>query len=234
MKQTLQLTAMLKSRPINVDDTQMDKSGIIKAIDAFQKEVNLQVEKVLLLDNRDEMRDVIRRCALVLEPNFIPQISAAMISAKSDVAKQLLQHNLVEEIGGGHQDMLATFLRSANAFPSETTYEETGEIVKKIRRYFSNAVETNDAMRSLTFITFAENMAGNIRVMHELSDRLGSEDLEYTEIHAEVDIDHGEEMIDAFVEEIQHHQDADIDQIISEVTGLLHERNRISFGLNDS
>ncbi len=209
----------------------MNKNEIISAIDDFQQEVNQLVEQVLLLENPDEMRDVIRRCALVLEPNFIPQISAAMISVESGVAKQLLQHNLVEEIGGGHQDLLADFLRSARAFPSEKTYEETGAIVRKIRHYFSDAIEKNDAMRSLTFITFAENMAGNIRVMHELSRRLGSEDLRYTEVHAEVDIDHGEEMIEAFVEEIKLHEDSNINLIINEVANLLHERNEISFGV---
>ncbi|KHF24263.1 iron-containing redox enzyme family protein [Solemya velum gill symbiont] len=209
----------------------MNKDQITSAIDDFQQDVDQLVEQALLTDNPDEMRDVIRRCALVLESNFIPQISAAMITVKSKTAKQLLEHNLVEEIGGGHQDLLADFLRSADAFPSEKTYEETSAIVRKIRHYFSNAIENNDAMRSLTFITFAENMAGNIRLMHELSKRLGSEDLQYTEVHAEVDIDHGEEMIEAFVEEMKLHEETDIDQIINEVANLLHERNEVSFGV---
>ena len=212
----------------------MTKTEILDAINDFQRDVDRMVERVLLLENEDEMRDVIRRCALVLEPNFIPQVSTAMITVHSDEARQHLRHNLLEEIGGGHQDMLARFLRSARAFPSEKTYEETGEIVHKIRNYFSENLEKGDALRSLVFITFAENMEGNINVMHEMSKRLGSEDLEYTEVHSVVDIDHGEEMIEALVEELKLHEDVDINPIFDEVAALLHERNEVSFGVQGS
>ncbi|OOY33988.1 hypothetical protein BOV90_11120 [Solemya velum gill symbiont] len=60
----------------------MNKDQITSAIDDFQQDVDQLVEQALLTDNPDEMRDVIRRCALVLESNFIPQISAAMITVK--------------------------------------------------------------------------------------------------------------------------------------------------------
>src|SRR5579859_5977686 len=66
-----------------------------------------------------ERRGIIARYSAVLEGNFIYWMTGAYLAAKSELAKEIILDNLLEEVRDSHPHMLRKFEIAAKAFPTE-------------------------------------------------------------------------------------------------------------------
>jgi hypothetical protein len=135
----------------------------------------------------ERRRGIIARYSAVLEGNFIYWMTAALIAAKSDEARQILMENLYEEVRDAHPVMLRRFAIAANAFPTDTDSLAVDGDLTKMRRFLGRL----SAVQSIVTMAFFEGFIQRFMAyLAELAVAQGSSELEYTDVHGVCDVAH--------------------------------------------
>ena len=147
----------------------------------------------------EERRGIIARYSAVLEGNFIYWMTGALLSVKSEGAREIILENLHEEVRDCHPGMLRRFMLAAHAAPTEADAAAVYEDLAKVRLFIGRL----EGVRILVTMAFFEGFIQQFMAyLADLAQRQGSMEMEYTDVHGVCDITHTEELYRALSEEI--------------------------------
>ncbi len=150
-----------------------------------------------------DVREMIARYTAAIEGNFIPWLSATLISVKSREAKEATKINLEAELKEKHPLILREFARSADAEPSGRHYQAVARSVKDIW----DIVGQLSGIHNVALMAVAENTSpAFIPYLEKLAKKRNSLNLEYTQIHGVADIQHAEDFTKALSAEMKYHE----------------------------
>ena len=169
------------------------KEKFLRAV-AETKEFLMSPDKISAKDTKL----IIKRYVAAIEGNFVAWMAGASISARSVVSKFAADENLWVELKDDHPGMLRNFAKCANAEPDGKDFEAVEKEVARIR----NLVGELSGIKNVALMAVLENTsAAFIPYLAELAKKLGSEDLTYTDIHGEADIEHANQFLEALSDE---------------------------------
>jgi hypothetical protein len=148
----------------------------------------------------DERRGIIARYSAVLEGNFIYWMTGAYLSVKSDESRQILLHNLYEEVRDCHPGMLRKFAVAAHAFPSDSDAMAISQDLMKVRLFVGRLSSVPAVLMMAFFECFIQ---GFMAFLAELAELQGSVEQEYAVVHGVCDIVHTQELFQALQAEIK-------------------------------
>lgn len=153
-----------------------------------------------------QARDVLAIYAAVIEPNFIPWVAAASVSARSVQARYAASENLYEEVGENHQGMLHRFVADVNCSPSDRHFTYVAKPVQRMREVVSKM----NGLTNTTILAYLENTSEVfIPVLAGIAEDLGANDFEYTDKHGVADIEHSKQFLWALGYERKLHRTPD-------------------------
>lgn len=134
-----------------------------------------------------ERRGIVARYTSVLEGNFIYWMTATLMSVKSEAAHPILLENLHEEVTDAHPVMMRKFAIAAGAYPDASDALTVNEELTKMRRFLGRL----SGVQSLLTMAFFEGLIQRFMpYLAELASGLGSNEMEYTDVHGVCDIAH--------------------------------------------
>jgi len=134
-----------------------------------------------------ERRGIVARYTSVLEGNFIYWMTATLMSVKSEAAHPILLENLHEEVTDAHPAMMRKFAIAAGAYPDASDALTVNEELTKMRRFLGRL----SGVQSLLTMAFFEGLIQRFMpYLAELASGLGSNEMEYTDVHGVCDIAH--------------------------------------------
>ena len=147
----------------------------------------------------EERRGIIARYSAVLEGNFIYWMTGALLSVKSEGAREIILENLQEEVRDCHPGMLRRFALAANAAPTDADAAAVYEDLSKVRLFIGRL----EGVQILVTMAFFEGFIQQFMAyLADLAQRQGSMEMEYTDVHGVCDITHTEELYRALSEEL--------------------------------
>lgn len=147
----------------------------------------------------EERRGMIARYSAVLEGNFIYWMTGALLSVKSEGAREIILENLQEEVRDCHPGMLRRFTLAASAAPTEADAAVVYEDLAKVRLFIGRL----EGVQILVTMAFFEGFIQQfMSYLADLAQRQGSVEMEYTDVHGVCDITHTEELYRALSEEM--------------------------------
>jgi hypothetical protein len=166
----------------------------------------------------EQRRGIIARYSAVLEGNFIYWMTGALLSAKSEEAREIIIENLTEEVRDSHPEMLRRFTLAAHAAP---THADSMAVYKDMTRMRLFIGHLNGVQILLTMGFFEGFIQKFMAYLADLAERQGSSEMEYTDVHGVCDITHTEELHRALaIEMALDPPEADFD--VYEGVDLLH------------
>jgi len=154
------------------------------------------------LDNisDDVARKTIKRYTAAIEGNFLVWMGGASISARSVVSKFAADENLWVEIRDDHPSMLRNFAKCAKAEPDAEDFQYVHSEVMKVR----NLVGELSGVKNIALMAVLENTSASfIPYLAGLAKKLGCNDLTYTDVHGEADIEHANQFLEALSDEVK-------------------------------
>jgi hypothetical protein len=180
---------------------QAENSG---GVGSVQEQVNTRIEELIsslpapaTLTN-DERRGIIARYTAVLEGNFIYWMTAALIAAKTEEAREELIENLHEEVRDAHPAMLRRFAIAAHAFPTDADAMAVNDDLNKVRVFLGRLSAVQSLVTMAFFEGFIQRFMGYLA---GLATAQGSKEMEYTDVHGVCDIAHTEGLFRALAAE---------------------------------
>jgi hypothetical protein len=170
-----------------------------KIRDRFETATRDVQDMLIPLDQIDygQAGDIIGRYTSAILPNFVPWVTAALVSARSPRARDAAHENLEEEIGENHQGMLYDFASDADALPTSQDGLTVAPAVSRIRENVAEMV----GLYNVSLGAFLENTsAAFIPYLERLAVIRGSDNFVYTRAHGEADIEHAQQ----FLRAVQH------------------------------
>lgn len=150
----------------------------------------------------DQRRGIIARYTAVLEGNFIYWMTGAYLGARTEEAREIITHNLVEEVRDAHPAMLRRFAIAANAVPKDSdtlaVYRELTDV-----RLFVGRLSGPPALVMMAF--FEGFIQKFMDFLAKLAADQGSTEMEYTDVHGVCDIEHTAGLFRALEAELAAH-----------------------------
>ena len=178
---------------------------------SVQETIQRQIELILasLPDpaclSRDERRGIIARYTAVLEGNFIYWMTATELSVSSREARRIIRENLIEEVRDNHPGMLRRFSIAARAFPTDSDHFAIHQRLQEVRSFVSGL----PAMQLVLMMAFFEGFIGKFMpYLADVAVKQGSRECQYTNVHSVVDLDHTQQLYQAFAAEISASSEA--------------------------
>jgi hypothetical protein len=134
-----------------------------------------------------ERRGIIARYTAVLEGNFIYWMTASLIAAKAEEAREEILENLHEEVRDAHPAMLRRFAIAAHAFPTDTDAMAVDEDLNKVRVFLGRLSSVQSLLTMAFFEGFIQRFMGYLA---DLAKAEGSTETVYTDVHGVCDIAH--------------------------------------------
>lgn len=149
--------------------------------------------------SRADRRGIIARYTAVLEGNFIYWMTAAHLAVASDTAHAIIEDNLREEVRDNHPGMLRRFAIAAGALPTDTDVLAVHRELGAVRRFVAGLSPTRIVLMMAFFEGFITRF---MPYLADLAGRQGSSELQYTDVHGVVDIEHTEGLFRALDAEL--------------------------------
>jgi hypothetical protein len=147
----------------------------------------------------DQRRGIIARYTAVLEGNFIYWMTGALLSVKSEQAREIIIDNLTEEVRDAHPEMMRRFALAAHAIPTDADAQAVYRDLTKVRLF----VGRRSTVRLLIMMAFFEGFIQKfMSYLADLAAAQGSTEMEYTDVHGVCDIAHTQGLFRALDEEI--------------------------------
>jgi hypothetical protein len=153
----------------------------------------------------DERCRLIARYTAVLEGNFIYWMTATYLSVRSAEAHAIIMENLQTEVRDNHPGMLRRFAVAARATSTDLDRGTIDRDLQQVRGFVARLAALDIVLMMAFFEGF---IARFMPYLAGLATRLGSSELEYTDVHGVVDISHTEELFRAFASELAITPDA--------------------------
>src|SRR5438093_9476992 len=142
----------------------------------------------------EERAGIIARHAAVLEGNFIYWMTGAYISVGSEEARAKIMDNLREEVRDCHPGMMRRFAIAAHAIPTDADAQAVHRDLMNVRLFIGRL----SAVPILVTMAFFEGFIQRfMSYLADLSQRQGSAEMEYTDVHGVCDITHTQELFRA-------------------------------------
>ena len=146
-----------------------------------------------------ERRGIIARYTQVLEGNFIYWMTGALLSVKSEEARSIIMENLHEEVRDCHPGMMRRFALAADAAPTGSDAQAVYRDLMGVRLFVGRL----SAVQTLVMMAFFEGFIQRFMAyLADLSQRQGSSEMEYTDVHGICDVTHTQELFRALAAEI--------------------------------
>jgi len=139
----------------------------------------------------DQRRGMIARYSAVLEGNFIYWMTGALLSVKSEEAREIILENLTEEVRDSHPEMLRRFTLAAHAAPTDADNMAVYRELTRVRLFIGHL---NGVQILLTMGFFEGFIQKFMSYLGDLAERQGSSEMEYTDVHGVCDVTHTEEL----------------------------------------
>ncbi|MBI2173361.1 MAG: iron-containing redox enzyme family protein [Candidatus Aenigmarchaeota archaeon] len=164
--------------------------------------------------SEDDAHTIIKRYVASIEGNFLSWMAGASISSRSVISRFAADENLWVELRDDHPSMLRKFAKCCNAEPDRSDFQYVHNEVMKIR----SLVGELSGIKNITLMAVLENTsAAFVPYLSELAKKIGCDDLTYTDVHGEADIDHANQFLEALTDEQNlgyKNSSDDIDQTI--------------------
>lgn len=183
---------------------------------------NKQLQSILvpshLLSEQDCQR-IIARYTAAIARKFQYWLGAALIASCSELGRSVTEANLRSEIQENHCQMLQRFAASAGAEPDPTDHRSVARAVETI----DTLVSKLSGVRCIALMALLEADIFVYPYLASLASKVGSSDLEYTEVHLAEDPHHAAQFQEALLEEIKIDDlepKQKIDSVVRAVTDL--------------
>lgn len=180
--------------PISHSCVDLAKEHIGRAIDSLIASVP---EPDRLSDGK--RRAIIARYTAVLEGNFIYWMTATYLSVQSPEAHAFIKENLREEVRDNHPGMLRRFAVAARATSTDLDRRAVDRDLQQVRAFVAKLAALDIVLMMAFFEGFITRF---MPYLAGLATRLGSSELEYTNVHGVVDVRHTEELFRSFASEL--------------------------------
>jgi hypothetical protein len=142
----------------------------------------------------EQRRGIIGRYTAVLEGNFIYWMTAALLAVKSEKARSIILENLAEEVRDCHPGMLRRFALAADAMPTQADALAVSRPLTAVRLFVGRL----SAVQIVVMMAFFEGFIQRfMSYLSSLSERQGSLEQEYTDVHGICDVAHTAELFHA-------------------------------------
>ncbi len=169
----------------------------------------------------EQRRGILARYTAVLEGNFIYWMTGALLACRSEETREIVLHNLHEEIRDSHPNMLRRFAVAAGAVPTDVDAAAVYANLSEVRVFIGRM----SPVRTVLMMAYFEKLIQQwMPYMAELAGLQGSDEREYTDVHGVCDVEHSEELFRAVRAEIAL-DPAGIDDGVFEGVDLLHKLN---------
>lgn len=180
---------------------------------------NEQLQSILapshLLSDK-EYRKVIARYTAATARKFQCWLGATLIASSSELGRSVTEANLRSEIQENHCHMLQRFAASAGAEPDSTDHRSVARAVETIDTLVSNL----SGVQCIALMALLEADILVYPYLASLATKVGSSDLEYTEVHLAEDPHHAAQFKEALLEEIKI-DNAEVEQKIDSVVRMV-------------
>jgi pyrroloquinoline quinone (PQQ) biosynthesis protein C len=168
-----------------------------------------------------QRRGILSRYTAVLEGNFIYWMTGALLACRSEETREIILHNLHEEVRDAHPDMLRRFALAAKAVPSEADASAVYANLSAVRAFIGRM----SPVRIVLMMGYFEKLIQQwMPYLAELAGLQGSQEREYTDVHGVCDVEHSQELFRALGAEIALAPDA-VDAGVFEGVELLNKLN---------
>lgn len=161
-----------------------------------------RISKVIWIPERlntEQAKLILGTYGAAIRPNFIQWMTLAHTTVLSSRARKLLRQNLDDEIREDHPEMLDDFLSQCGVVPRYDYYRKASEPVLEMWGLFYKC-------NGLTNIAVAATLESTSQIfipyLERIGQRLGAEDLTYTQKHGQADIKHATELQEGLVDEM--------------------------------
>ena len=141
-----------------------------------------------------ERRGIIARYTAVLEGNFIYWMTGALLSVRSNEAREKILENLREEVRDCHPGMMRRFAIAASAVPTEADAAAVYRNLMSVRLFVGRLSPVPIVVTMAFFEGFIQRF---MAYLAELAERQGSAEMEYTDVHGVCDVTHTQELFRA-------------------------------------
>jgi DNA-binding Lrp family transcriptional regulator len=141
-----------------------------------------------------ERRGIIARYTAVLEGNFIYWMTGALLSVRSNEAREKIVENLREEVRDCHPGMMRRFALAADAVPTEADAAAVYRNLMNVRLFVGRLSPVPIVVTMAFFEGFIQRF---MAYLAELAERQGSVEMEYTDVHGVCDVTHTQELFRA-------------------------------------
>jgi hypothetical protein len=139
---------------------------------------------------------VLARYAAAFPGNFTNWMGAALVSARSDVARDTLAEKLGYEFHEDHYSMLVAFAAASGASPVCRDRTHVEPYTREIRGTFTDAQSAG--LSGVMLCAFLETVSAVfIPDLAERAGRCGCKDFTYTECHGVANAEHADALMDA-------------------------------------
>jgi hypothetical protein len=184
-------TLEFRTSPSHVDAAQEHIGGVIDSLLASLPDPDRLTD--------DERRRIIARYTAVLEGNFIYWMTATYLSVQSPEAHAIIKDNLQTEVRDNHPGMLRRFAVAAHATSTDLDRRTVDRDLQQVRGFVAKLSALDIVLMMAFFEGFIARFMPHLAA---LATRLGSSELEYTDVHGVVDVSHTEELFRAFSSEL--------------------------------
>jgi len=141
-----------------------------------------------------ERRGIIARYTAVLEGNFIYWMTGALLSVRSNEAREKIVENLREEVRDCHPGMMRRFALAADAVPTEEDAAAVYRNLMNVRLFVGRLSPVPIVVTMAFFEGFIQRF---MAYLAEMAERQGSAEMEYTDVHGVCDVTHTQELFRA-------------------------------------
>jgi len=141
-----------------------------------------------------ERRGIIARYTAVLEGNFIYWMTGALLSVRSNEAREKILENLREEVRDCHPGMMRRFALAADAVPTEADAAAVYRNLMNVRLFIGRLSPVPIVVTMAFFEGFIQRF---MAYLAELAEGQGSAEREYTDVHGVCDVTHTQELFRA-------------------------------------
>lgn len=141
-----------------------------------------------------ERRGIIARYTAVLEGNFIYWMTGALLSVRSNEAREKILENLREEVRDCHPGMMRRFALAADAVPTEADAAAVYRNLMNVRLFIGRLSPVPIVVTMAFFEGFIQRF---MAYLAELAEGQGSAEMEYTDVHGVCDVTHTQELFRA-------------------------------------
>lgn len=167
--------------------------------------------------SEQECREILQRYVAAIQGNFVNWMAGATVSARSLQSRFAAEENIYVEIRDNHPEMLRNF---AIATSAEPTLEHFHFVLPEVNMVNAMVSEMSGA-KSIMLMAILENTSAVfIPFLAAIAKKLGSNELIYTDVHGEADIDHANQFLWALSYEKNHYPDSDMQMQLACNTSL--------------